>query len=233
MTVDPIARRTAQRVLKVWHECDPVAEAAATQLHATCTKGCAACCHLLVLMPLAEAITIALYVFTHWQPQDGLALVLRCQEQLSVYGDKVTIDAHFKKQIPCVFLGDDKLCRVYEVRPTSCRYHTAVSPPANCSLGAADPIVASINLNKLRGYVLDVIMKMKEVGGIDLTGPLPIMMYTALTVLLDTRRTLIEHMPTVQNLSAIQLLSWLDVEPDNAEEAANIVERIRALKERL
>ncbi len=214
MTVDPLALRMSRRMLQVYQECDPVAERAAKEMHATCTKGCAACCRLLVTAPLAEAVTIAVHLFQRPDWQTFIpALIAKLEAQLDEYHPaRLTAAAHFEKQLPCVFLGEDNLCQIYSVRPTVCRTHYAVSPPANCSHGAADSTVRSIDLRRLRVLAFEVEAHVQGKGR-ELAAPLPVMMFGVLMMLANEARTLAEYLEGLAGKpSLLNLGTWLGIE---------------------
>jgi Fe-S-cluster containining protein len=97
-----------------------IAEAAASafrdhipnQPAVACASGCAPCCHL--------------YVDVHFAPPVRAALIERLA--LAATAFRATPDPE-RLRLPCVLLGDDNRCSVYEVRPLSCRAFTSRSLP--------------------------------------------------------------------------------------------------------
>lgn len=201
-------------MLKVYRECDPQAERAAAEMHATCSEGCAACCRLLVLILFAEAVTIARHLLIDPAWRDKLpALRARLGAQLDEYSPNgLTNVAHWDKQIPCAFLGKDNRCQIYSVRPASCRYHYAVSPPINCSHGAADPIVVSINLTQLKAHAWTRAVDVQGSAG-KLGGPLPLMVLAALMMLEEPDLGLDEQLDgLIARPTLLDMGVWMGVE---------------------
>jgi Fe-S-cluster containining protein len=42
---------------------------------------------------------------------------------------------YFEKYISCVFLSQDRVCRIYDARPLVCRNYMAFTDPAQCRIG--------------------------------------------------------------------------------------------------
>ncbi|HNN50342.1 MAG TPA: YkgJ family cysteine cluster protein [Pseudomonadota bacterium] len=128
------------------------AQAARQGFHIYCQKGCTACCAVLVVSYLPEALRIAAYLN---QPEHAdakaafLAAYPRWKEQAGnvperataafVEGRQAEYDAlhleHFRRAIPCAFLVDGA-CSIYPVRPLGCRNAHALDTAAQC---VADP----------------------------------------------------------------------------------------------
>ena len=216
MTIDGAARRMRHRMLKVYKECDPLAERGAAKMHATCTRGCAACCRLLVMASLAEAVTIAIYLLSdpEWRAELP-AFRERIEAHILAYNDpELTVGSHFDKQLPCVFLGADETCRIYSVRPAHCRYHYVVSDPRNCSFGADDPVTARINLDSLRNHVLDAAVTAAPPGGRMFLAPLPVIVYTALVMLSSDEANFTELLGHDVPRRVLDLRAWIHLERD-------------------
>ncbi|MBV6632065.1 MAG: YkgJ family cysteine cluster protein [Alphaproteobacteria bacterium] len=92
-----------------------------------CARSCHACCHLYVKMPPGFAELIADYVINHFS-EDQLASL---KEDLAVAAEKerVADPSGFGYRNPCPMLGEDRSCRIYPVRPLSCRSFTSSSRP--------------------------------------------------------------------------------------------------------
>lgn len=97
----------------------------------SCSKGCAHCCYLLAVATFAEALLIAerLLARDDWREWVGKLKTAAIRTNYS----GINKQNYFEKGHPCVFLGEDKLCQIYEFRPAACRYHFVISPPENCS----------------------------------------------------------------------------------------------------
>lgn len=90
-----------------------------------CKKGCAYCCHINVEMTLAEAIVIVSYCRLHGIPIDEAILKLQ----------DVSLDERmYLKEKACVFLDADNTCKIYAVRPFSCRRYFVVSDTEKCNV---------------------------------------------------------------------------------------------------
>jgi len=122
----------------------------------SCRKGCTFCCFHYVTVSLAQGIVIVDYLYgrkdllmqflhnyEHWRKQG---------EAISDSIDRIRIQAlssstpiarvieetrplsteYFQANIPCPFLADST-CSIYDLRPTSCSSHHAVSPADWCA----------------------------------------------------------------------------------------------------
>ncbi len=90
-----------------------------------CGKGCSYCCYQPVGITLAEARTIALFIPSLPEDlrKDSLKRLKR-QKNLTPakYGTNTV-----NKKYPCPFLHEDGSCRIYDVRPLTCRRYTSTS----------------------------------------------------------------------------------------------------------
>jgi Fe-S-cluster containining protein len=145
------SKRVSEVLESMYREMDPLAERGAKQMGSTCTKGCAHCCYLLTTATLSEGLLIAekLLVKPDWKallPRLRESALAHCYEGVS----RVT---YFEKKLPCVFLGKDNLCTIYDIRPACCRYHYVASDPAKCSPDDREGKTAVINLQMLEEKV--------------------------------------------------------------------------------
>jgi Fe-S-cluster containining protein len=126
-----------RRALRLYREIDRKLEPEAAKLNATCTKGCAACCYLLVGVTYAEARVIAEHVAA--LPRVKICdLRARLVDATGRLDSVRSRDAYLLRQVPCVFLraGGEPwsgTCSIYGVRPLACRLHLVVSPPEHCA----------------------------------------------------------------------------------------------------
>lgn len=90
-----------------------------------CRKGCGHCCKIYVDVSLAEAQ----YVLNYCDDNNITINVDYLKEQAKLL--KVD-DFMFSKHKRCVFLAGDDTCKVYEVRPISCRTYFVISDPELC-----------------------------------------------------------------------------------------------------
>lgn len=149
------AKRAGRVMLQLYRDnASYVAEASAV-LGVTCKPGCAHCCTLPATATVPEMALVVQYLTSRcdW-PAKRPALERELTRQLQAFAgvdilDKQSREDFFTRQLPCAFLTADKRCGIYDVRPTVCRYHMVVSPPANCALGAGDPNVARVDLRTI------------------------------------------------------------------------------------
>lgn len=135
----------------MYREMDPLAERGAKQMKATCTKGCSHCCSLLTAPSLAEGLLIAERLL---QKPDWKTLLPRLRAAaLEHCFDGVSKATYFAKKLPCVFLSEDKLCTIYDIRPACCRYHFVASDPEMCNPDHPEGQTAIINLQMLEEKV--------------------------------------------------------------------------------
>ena len=93
-----------------------------------CGKGCAACCHLYVEITPHEADLLLMEA-------DALGIAID-YERLArqALKDDVTWRDLAPEDRRCVFLGDDRACKVYEHRPGACRKYFVKSDPDLCDM---------------------------------------------------------------------------------------------------
>jgi Fe-S-cluster containining protein len=104
-----------------------------------CRPACAACCHLKVFASGSEALRIARFVGGVFSPGERAALRARI-EKVAAEGRALDPGAWRRLGLRCAFLGDDALCRIYEVRPLKCRVHVSRRREACEDPGAAVPL---------------------------------------------------------------------------------------------
>lgn len=136
-----------------------------TGAQVSCSEGCSACCRQLVLISPLERLAIQDYLIHNpelaeksasrsrwWLGETTKAVgsqleALRAAEGYldPLPGGELEL-AVWNLQLPCVFLDEGGRCRIYPVRPFSCREHLVITPPALCSLGLDDPAPARTRL---------------------------------------------------------------------------------------
>lgn len=121
-----------------------------------CSKGCYYCCHQPVGINLAEARTIALYLPT--LPDDVRADSLKRLKKMANVTPQKYGKTNLNKKYPCPFLHEDGSCRIYDVRPLSCRRYTSVSVDICKKLLAGDDSVnpSAIPLYKIIADLLAI-----------------------------------------------------------------------------
>lgn len=119
----------------------------------SCSRGCAACCYQLVTIGIGEALWIADWVDR--QP-DARDWGRRLATDAAVQENAGLVD-HFERHVPCTFLDlATNECRIYERRPSACRYHFVRTPPENCALGAADPHTERYDTGETARYLAEL-----------------------------------------------------------------------------
>lgn len=95
----------------------------------SCATGCSHCCHIRVAATENEVDLILEYMKHHnLEFEDSDIAIL--QEQAKIKNDSEYIKSPHRK---CVFLQDDGLCGIYQVRPSACRNYYVFSDPEDCN----------------------------------------------------------------------------------------------------
>ncbi|MEO9337144.1 YkgJ family cysteine cluster protein [Mesorhizobium sp. SB112] len=100
-----------------------------------CRAGCAACCHLYVMVPPGVVEVIGDYL-TDRLDSEALATLQDSLERAAAAAQAAPDPSQLRHR--CPFLGTDGLCTIYEVRPPTCRAFTSTSAVA-CHSMAFDP----------------------------------------------------------------------------------------------
>jgi Fe-S-cluster containining protein len=156
----------------------------------TCTKGCSACCKMLLLMTYGEALLV-----TQKMPEavakawPGIEAQLAKADQVltrEVFDPIENPDAleqastdWWRLQLDCPFLADG-LCSIYEHRPNACRQHFVLSPPERCAVPEPDAEVLGWRapaLGRVIGEHWTAEARLQK--GQTIMGPLPHMMELA------------------------------------------------------
>lgn len=120
----------------------------------SCTRGCAACCNQFVGCTLPEATAI---LARFGRLVDELAPRLREERDAFIsVAQEAGISAEavpgttvrdvlavlwWEKRRPCVFLGENNDCRIYDARPAACRTYLVKSDPSLCASGGRIEII--------------------------------------------------------------------------------------------
>ncbi len=170
-------RRAGKVVLRLYQDYEPrVTAKIAEKYQVTCSRGCNHCCHLPASASLPEMAPIveSLAGRTDWNTRRReMERAVRAQLPIMAevaFWQVEKRQAFFERRMPCVFLRGGE-CSVYDQRPAVCRYHYAVTPPENCAHGAADPRVATVNLEKV---VTSVQLAGAQELGVVLMAPIPV-----------------------------------------------------------
>jgi len=103
----------------------------ATSEHAPnvqCRKGCAACCHVHVDVFPQEAQLLLMLAHDDGIEIDYARLARQATKNADTWRELSIEDQR------CVFLGEDRACRVYEHRPGNCRKYLVVTEPDLCDM---------------------------------------------------------------------------------------------------
>lgn len=92
----------------------------------SCKAGCGHCCKQLVDVTEVETDLIV-----SWLREKGRTVDI---EQLELRKDLAKDDYFTTPYAACVFLDENNLCTVYEVRPIACRKHIAINEPDDCNV---------------------------------------------------------------------------------------------------
>lgn len=155
----------------------------------SCKPACNACCTLLTMIALPEAILLAEALLAN---ESALLDALPRLREQSLAMDKPGINkaSWFARQSLCPVIDlRTGLCGAYEARPGCCRFHVSVSPPENCELGATDSIVASPDLSELQAEIWRLSSIYGEDIGMEWTStvaPLPVSVLAVLRSMADS-----------------------------------------------
>lgn len=99
--------------------------------HASCKKGCSACCRSDVVVMPAEAEVL----LERMRPDQKAEMRSRVRPAETVReGESASILGRLPfYRLPCVFLDPGGVCSVYAFRPTVCRTYMVASDPIHCS----------------------------------------------------------------------------------------------------
>lgn len=203
--MDKSAKQLGRRMLAIYRATEEQTAKAAESVNASCKPGCAACCNHQVLVSLPEAVAMAEPLMEN--PQVLAQTIQRCHEQLKV--QKLDRDAHFRQNIPCVFLTADKHCGIYERRPIACRNHVVVSPPENCAPSDEPKEVTRLNLSKVDNYMLEQsawVSKQRQIP--ILIAPIPVALLWAIRLLTEGENAFINALENEQDLGILDIRGW-------------------------
>jgi len=147
-----------------------------TKFKASCVKGCSHCCYLLATITFTEGLLIAEKLLTGKDWKEWIPKIRAAAVKTDYLG--ITRTNYFEKGTPCVFLGEDKLCKIYEVRPACCRYHIVGSPPELCSfLAPRSARTMTLDLAQMEEHVWELSMHVVTQLNIKelMVGPLALM----------------------------------------------------------
>lgn len=140
-----------------------------------CKPGCWACCCLLNMISLGESLLIAKYVLCWPDWRDWFDRLYRASQFCL---PQVNRKEYFSQRIRCLFLDDNNRCRIYEVRPSSCRFHFAIGNKDQCY---KDGDVLAINSLDLQDIIVE--WNVNVLGENSVFASLPLMVLYAMGLL--------------------------------------------------
>lgn len=186
-------RRMGRKMTALYETLDVSVAKAVEPLNVSCKVGCAGCCYQLTLVTLPEGVAIAEYFLSDTQRRNLIPLLMRSfyeqVQQIQPGHYKEIRQAYFQKKVPCTFLDEDsKLCTIYPVRPSTCRYHLVVSDPALCQPEAGIQPVGRVNTLAVEHQVLSEANRVSNQTKVPLfIAPLPVVMLWAFKLLIEGR----------------------------------------------
>lgn len=94
----------------------------------SCRKGCSFCCHTRVSASSSEGALIISHMEAEGLSIDAERLAL----QKDIQSPEIYARGLSWQDSACVFLNDEGACRIYPIRPATCRKHSVVSDPQLC-----------------------------------------------------------------------------------------------------
>lgn len=170
---------------RMYEKIDPVAQKTAKEMGATCERSCSDCCSLLATMTLAEGVLVAENILKRNDWRDWIHKLVSAAKEFCYVG--ITKANYFDKKVPCVFLGQGKLCQIYEDRPATCRYHYVVSDPTQCSPGVKGGETAVIDMLELEKPVWALSIQLgQQLGmGLPICGPIPLVVLGCIVLIIQ------------------------------------------------
>jgi Fe-S-cluster containining protein len=208
-------RRMGRKMTSLYETLDPAVAKMTEGVTLSCKAGCAGCCYLLTLVSLPEAVAIAEYFLADVQRRNLIPLLMRSfweQTQAIPTGEFETIRrSYFEKRIPCTFLDEEtKLCTIYPVRPSACRYHFVVSEPALCQPESGQQTVGRVSTLQATVQVLSEANRASSQAKVPLSiAPLPVVMLWAFKLLIEGRAAF-ESALKDENLGTMSLDGWTE-----------------------
>ena len=140
-----------------------------------CKEGCSSCCYEPVIAEQGEIEVALEYAREHFTPEEREGLLSRIREAALRLGTWGKVDEYERKvgeekedvshllrsyralRLPCPFLDfDSGACRVYPVRPYSCRVHLALGPKRFCDEDALRPRQTYLLVpEEMAGHILE------------------------------------------------------------------------------
>jgi len=113
------------------------------ELQLSCKKGCASCCHQLLMVTIPEAMIVISHVmmsdyrianqFVQQFNKKGGEQIKLSLELMAESSQEVRATKWWQLQQPCLLLKEsDNTCGAYMARPPACRTYAVISDPAKC-----------------------------------------------------------------------------------------------------
>lgn len=180
---DKSAKRIARKLQVVYEEHNRYVDTAVASQNATCRKGCASCCNLLVSATVPEALAIVDYISQRpalWERFLGAMPLMKEQIRMLARKD-MSREKYWAQQQPCTFLNlTTKECTIYPVRPSVCRSHVSIDDPEKCDIKYGEGLVSFLNLRFLDEAVWKTGQYLMKQRGLPLIyGPFPLVLLWA------------------------------------------------------
>ncbi|MBM7624872.1 YkgJ family cysteine cluster protein [Sporohalobacter salinus] len=106
----------------------------------SCQKGCSQCCDKLVYITEPEGMMINKFISNNFTKNEINNIKYKINKRIKLRKDIKTsqnyakiIESH-KKEFSCIFYSQERLCKIYSVRPWNCRRHIVFSDRETCKL---------------------------------------------------------------------------------------------------
>lgn len=120
-----------------------------------CEKGCGECCQQLIPITGIEGRLIEEFISNNFSKEEIQKINSKIKKRIKISQDAQKIQNESEniagyeqrrkvmkksvlKQIPCIFLSEEGLCKIYSVRPWNCRFHIVFSSPQSCTVEAEE-----------------------------------------------------------------------------------------------
>lgn len=129
----------AEGLLAAAQQCLPFGQAGIEQVSGAqrpaCEAGCSYCCHISVAASFSEAYLVAQLLRESLAVGELLGFCMRLAEE-----EALSSSERLKSNTPCAFLGDQRLCSIYDVRPMACRgWHSLDVAACERGFASGDP----------------------------------------------------------------------------------------------
>lgn len=214
--LDKQAKQMGRKMLAIYEETAPKLKKLTSEgVPTTCTKGCSHCCSLQIYISLPEAVAIAERMSQ--TPARLKQMVQKCEEHIGK--QQLNQSAHFKQNLPCMFLTNNKECSIYDVRPMPCRHHYAVTPPESCAPNAEqESEVGRYDTSEVdREVMMTAVKEYRRANLPPLIAPIPVAVLWALRLLESGPVKFLSLLETQENLGLADIRMWTQISLMNNE----------------